>query len=91
MSRDAILKDAKGVRHSYDNIKTQGFLEGHAPGARAVISFIKEKATKAFVEDNDKEAMLLRSLAKEIENRLVQPMLNRATVNKVDHPETLED
>jgi hypothetical protein len=90
MSRDTVLKDANGVKYSYDNIGTQGFLEGHAPGAQAVIIFIKEKATKAFSEDNDKEAMLLRSLAKEIEKNIVPPMLRRASTHKIDYPEKVE-
>jgi hypothetical protein len=32
MSRDTILTDETGVRHAYDNLRTQGWLDGHASG-----------------------------------------------------------
>ncbi len=39
MSRDTILTEGTGVRYSYDNLKTQGWLDGHSSGLMAAAEF----------------------------------------------------
>lgn len=91
MSSDTILKDASGQRWSFDNIRTQGYLDGHAPGAEAVAAYIKKKATEAFSAGNDKEAFLLRKLAEDIVKDVVQVMVTRAKEHEKLHPEKIAD
>lgn len=90
MSKDTILRDAEGVRYSYDNIKTQGWLDGHEPGAEVIAGIIKERAVKSFAEGRDKEAVFLRSLAEEIVDKHIPAMKARAKKNEKDHPEVME-
>jgi hypothetical protein len=87
MSKENILKDAEGVRYSYENIMTQGWLEGHAPGAEFIAGIINVRAQKCFSEGNDKDAFLLRSLAREILDLHVPTMKLKAEQNAKQHPE----
>lgn len=68
MSRDTILKDDEGTQYSYDNLKTQGWLEGHVPGIELASNFLMEKAQTLFAgSDADVEkAKLLRALSREV-------------------------
>jgi len=86
MSQDTLLKDNEGNCYSFDNLATQKWLEGHKAGAQTVAGFLLEKATKAFSEKRDSEAMLLRKLSDEILATIVPKMEERAKEHSVNHP-----
>lgn len=63
---DTILTDAADVRYSFDNIRMQGWLDGHAPGLSAAATWIKERAVVLFREGKDEAARDLRRLAEDM-------------------------
>lgn len=66
MSSDTILKDENGVLYSYDNIKTQAWLDGHEPGIEQVAHILLERSKALFALKKDDDAVLLRNLSDEI-------------------------
>ena len=91
MSRDTILTDEAGVRHSYDNLRTQGWLDGHASGLDAAAEFLRERAVKLFREGKDDEATRLRRLAEEMVKALRPQMERRSKEHAKNHPIVIED
>lgn len=86
MSRDTILTDKANVRYSYDNLKTQGWLEGHTNGLDAAAEYLRERAVKLFRDGKDAEATRLRSLADDMVKELRPQMEKRATDHAKIHP-----
>lgn len=89
MSRDKILTDEKGARYSYDNIRTQGWLNGHASGLDQVLDFLHERAVKLFRERKDNEAIAMRALADDLHRELRAKMTERADQHEREHPALL--
>lgn len=61
MSRDTILKAASrerddGTRWSLDNLATQKWLDGHAPGAERAVGWLVDEATRLFKDGDDQAA-----------------------------------
>ena len=90
MSRDLILKDDDGVRWSYDNIHTQGWLEGHAPGLDAAVGYLKKRAVALFESGKDEEATTMRKLAEEMHKALRPTMEAAALRHSKEHPTVVE-
>ncbi len=86
MSSDTIMTDDKGVRYSYDNLKTQGWLEGHESGLDAAVGFLRERATQLFANRQDGEAIRTRELADELVGELLEGMRRRAVEHARDYP-----
>lgn len=91
MSRDTILTDGTGVRYSYDNLKTQGWLDGHVSGLMAAAEFLRERAVTLFRDGKDDEATRLRRLAEEMVKGLRPQMEERSREHARNHPIIIED
>jgi hypothetical protein len=81
-----ILTDAEGIRYSYDNLRTQGRLDGHASGLDAAVEFLQEHSVKLFRAGKDDEATRLRRFAEEMAKELRPGMEKRAREHAKDHP-----
>jgi hypothetical protein len=86
MSRDTILTDDAGVRYSYDNLKTQGWLDGHACGLDKAAEFMRERAVELFRAGKDDEASRLRRLAEDMVKTLRPQMERRAKDHAKNYP-----
>jgi hypothetical protein len=91
MSRDTILTDEADVRYSYDNLKTQSWLEGHTNGLDAAAEYLRERAVKLFRDGKDEEAVRLRRLADDMAKELRPQMEKRAKDHAKIHPIIVED
>lgn len=89
MSRDITMKGDDGNTYSYGTIKSQGWLDGHAPGIEMAVGFLRTLAIEAFNADRDKEADDLKALAKRMMNELVPVAEARAKEYEKTHPEIL--
>lgn len=76
MSRDTVLVADTGAKYSYDNLCTQKWLEGHAPGAERAVEWLSDLARERFDQGKDDEARLLRDTAIRMQRVLV-PKLDR--------------
>lgn len=86
MSRDTILKDEEGNKYSYDNLKTQGWLEGHYCGLDCAVKTIADKAVDFFREGKHDKAIEYQKLAKEIKELLEPEMRRRAKEHEEQYP-----
>lgn len=86
MSRDTILTDSDGVRYSYDNLRTQSWLEGHTPGAEEAVVVILEKAVSLFREGHHQKAIEMQNLAKEIEEKVTHTQAERSKRHGKEYP-----
>ncbi len=70
MSRDTILTDDDGVKYSYDNIRGQGYHDGHMGGLQDVMVYLKREAVRLFEQDEDEKAREMKVFwsTKEIRN-----------------------
>jgi hypothetical protein len=91
MSRDTILTDEAGIRCSYDNLRTQGWLDGHMSGLDAAAEFLRERAVKLFRDGKDDEATRLRRLAEEMVKELRPQMEERSREHAENHPIIIDD
>lgn len=90
MSDDLVLRDDADDRYSYDNIRTQGWLNGHVEGLRCAVTFLREKAAVLFQQEKDEEAVRMRNLATEMLRVLEPQMELRAKDHEKQHPMKLE-
>jgi len=90
MSRDTILKDKDGNRYSYDNLSTQKWLDGHRPGALAVVAWLREKAVDLFRQGKDDAAVQLRKLAEDATKEVIPKLEAQASEHLVEFPIQLE-
>lgn len=90
MSSDTILKDEQGVRHSYDNIKTQGWLNGQPIGAQAAVNYLREKAVGLFRNGKYDEAIAMQKLATEVLEKVVPGLEDAAKIHEITYPEELD-
>jgi hypothetical protein len=90
VSRDTILTDEADVRYSYDNIRTQGWLSGHASGLDAAAEYLHERAVKLFRDGKDEEATRLRRLAEDMVKELRPQMEKRTKDHAKEHPAVIE-
>lgn len=86
MSRDTILTAPDGTRYSLDNLATQKWLDGYAPGATQVIGWIRQRAAELFENGKDAEAVAMRSLAERVTKELLPQIRQRALDHERDHP-----
>ncbi len=91
MSSDLILTDEDGVRYSYDNLRTQGWLDGHMSGLDIAAEFLRERAVKLFRDGKDDEATRLRRLAEEMAKELSPQMEKRSKEHARNNPIVIED
>jgi len=88
MSRNVALFDSKGKEYgAYDDIVTLSYLEGHSPGVKAAVAWLQEQAVERFRRGEDKMATELRSLAREMHDKLVTVYKDQADKFRRDHPE----
>jgi len=66
MSRDTLLVDPQGVRYSYDNIKTQGWLDGHVGGTEDAANYLLQKAVTLFKQGRHEQAIAMQKLGEEL-------------------------
>jgi hypothetical protein len=83
---DTILQDEDGVRYSYDNLRTQGWLDGHASGLDVAFGFLVERAVALFRDRKDEDATRLRRLADEMVQALRPQMEERSREHAQDFP-----
>jgi len=91
MSRDTILKDEDDVKYSYDNMRTQGWLDGHVSGLEAAVAWLRERAIELFRKGSDEEATRLRKLSEEMLKELGPRMEASAKRHEKDHPIVITD
>lgn len=89
MSRDITLLDPESVPYSYDNIRTQGWLDGHRPGIEMSVGWLKERSVEFFRCGLDERARDLRQLAERMEKELVGKVVETALEHRKNHPESL--
>jgi UPF0288 family protein (methanogenesis marker protein 3) len=86
VSQDTVLRDDEGSTWSLDNLCTQHFLEGQAPGAEAAGAYLNEVAVELFRNGKDAEAVVIRELAKKMIAVLVPKLKAKAAEHRVDYP-----
>lgn len=90
MSSDTILTDEDGKRYSYDNLRTQGWLEGHESGLDHVVTYLNELAVDEFRRRNLDKATQLQNLADKLLKELRPAMRQRASEHAKEFPIVLE-
>jgi hypothetical protein len=83
---DTILTDDTGQQYSYENIKTQGWLDGHEAGLDQAVEWLNTQAVSAFKAGDDSIAISLRQLAKQMRSELEPAMKRRAAEHERDFP-----
>jgi hypothetical protein len=91
MSRDTILTDEDNVRYSYDNLKTQGWLDGHVSGLNAAAEYLRELAVALFRDGKDDKATYLRRMAEDMVAALRPQMEKRSKDHAKEFPIIIED
>lgn len=86
MSKDVELKDTDGNAWSLENLSTQRWLEGQAPGAEAVIAWLNERAVTLFREGQDEAAVFLRDLVPEARREVLSRLKLAAEKHAQDFP-----
>jgi hypothetical protein len=87
---DKILTDEDGVHYSFNNIRTQGWLNGHTSGLSDAVTWLKERAVVLFREGKDESAIHLRRLADDMEHALRPVMEQRAKRHEREFPAVIE-
>lgn len=91
MSRDLILSDDGGGRYSFENLRTQGWLDGHAPGLEAGAVWLNDQATELFKKGDHEAAIKMQKLSREMV-AAVKPVLEAsAKRHEKEHPYQLEE
>lgn len=90
MSRDTILTDEDSVKYSYDNIKTQGWLNGQPSGAEQLCEWLINKSVEMFKDGRIDDATKLRALALEAKSKVVPALKANAERHKKEHPEQID-
>ena len=91
MSRETVLMDAEGIKYSYENLKTQGWLEGHYSGLDHAIIWLKDHAVKLFQAGQHDQAIKMQKLADEMQKALEPGMRKRAKDHEKDFPVVIID
>lgn len=90
MSCDLEMRDESGNIWSYDNIRTQSWLEGQRVGAEAFAGALTERAVELFRVGKDDEARKLRTMAAELLVTLKANMNKAADEHKKAFPEMVK-
>jgi hypothetical protein len=88
---DRILKDEDGDRYSFNNIRTQGWLNGHTSGLDEAVKWLKERGVTLFRDGQDDAAKNLRRLAEDMDRALRPGMESRAKRHEQEHPARFEE
>lgn len=91
MGKELVLKDQDGDLYSYDNIKTQGWLEGHFSGLEIAANYLKDLAVKLFQEAKHDKAIYLQKLADDMVKELEPKMRSRAKLHEKEFPDLIKD
>jgi len=83
---DRIMTDEDGVRYSFENIKTQGWLDGHAGGLDDAVHWLKERAVDLFRAGKDEEATSMRRLAEDMDRKLRPGMEQQSKRHREEFP-----
>jgi hypothetical protein len=86
---DTILTDDADIRYSFENIRTQGWLNGHVSGLDAAVEWLKERVL-LFREGKDEAAVNLRRLADDMDQALRPVMEKRAKQHAREFPAVIE-
>jgi len=87
----ALAANAGRLAAEYDNLRTQGWLDGHMSGLDAAAAFLIERAVQWFREGKDHDASRLRYLALEMLEKLRPEMEERSKQHAQDHPILIQD
>lgn len=87
---DIILTDDADVRYSFNNIRTQGWLNGHASGLKACVEWLKERSVVLFRTGKDDAAINLRKLADDMDRALRPVMEENAKRHEHEFPAVIE-
>lgn len=91
MSKELHMRGNDGNLYSFENIKTQGWLDGHIPGVEAAQAWLMGKAIEAFRLGNDEEATALRDAARQMPFDLLPPLKAKAQKHKEEYPEEVPE
>lgn len=86
---DDVMKDRDGNSYSYDNIRTQGWLDGHLPGLNLAVGWLKRQAIKLFEQGKDEEAIGMRKLADQMLADIAPDLQSRCNDHQKNHPDLL--
>ena len=90
MSKDLRLTGPDGEAYSYENIRTQSWLDGHRPGIEMAVGWLKNQAISLFIFGNDERANEMRELAEKMEAELVKVADDRANEHRAAYPEEIQ-
>ena len=85
---DTILVDGRGVRYSFDNIHTLGWLRGHSSGLGLAVTWLKDRAVVLFRDGKDEAATRLRQLADDMTRALRPGMDAQVKLHEIEFPVT---
>lgn len=91
MSSDTELRDPEGNIWSFENIKTQGYLDGHLGGLERCIQFLEQKSVELFKRRKHQAAISLQEIAVEMSGALNAEMRDACAKHMRQHPEKLRD
>lgn len=89
MSRELVLHTDDGVPYSYENIRTQGWLDGHKRGLEFAAGWLRERAVELFRCGLDEKAKELRELATKMETTLGAEFDQQSSRHRTEHPEMM--
>ncbi len=87
---DAILTDESGASYSLENIKTQGWLDGHVSGLDAAVNWLGDRAVSLFRDGKYDDAKALRDMAGDMDRALRPGMEDRARRHEREFPMQIE-
>ena len=76
-----------GEIYSYENLRTQGWLDGHKPGVEMAVGWLRNEAIQLFTYGQDERAIALRKMAERMEVELVKIVDERAKEHRTAYPE----
>jgi hypothetical protein len=91
MCEDVVLTDENGRRYSYENIRTQSWLDGHLHGMEAAAGWLRRKASRLFEAGRNKEAVVLRNMANDMAKELGVSLKAQSSTHREAHPEVIAE
>lgn len=83
------MKGDDGKVYSYENIKTQGYLNGHAPGVDAAAEYLTGLAVELFKKGQDSAATAMRKLAEDVKKNVKPELEARAKRHEKEFPDVV--
>lgn len=91
MSRDVLLKGPDDKTYSYENVRTQSYLEGHEPGVEMVVKWFMARAANLFCRGEYDGARGLRELVLEMKGEVVKECKERVDAHRQGYPEVVDE